>query len=99
MRLWQRKWDGDFRGVVECGRYVLQLTCPKAMGYTPPFRKWPISNGLRYVGPRSARPRRALLYPKDLGFSGDTLPCPTDCFSKTNLTPTTSRGTGSNYDS
>ena len=36
--------------VVESVRNVLQLTGPARLGYTPPFRKLLISNGLRCDG-------------------------------------------------
>lgn len=42
--------------IVSCSDYVLQLTCPEALVYTPPFRKWAISNGLRYAGQQATVP-------------------------------------------
>jgi hypothetical protein len=44
----------EFLGVL----FVLQLTGPEAVGYTPPSRKLAISNSLRYAGPRLNRSRR-----------------------------------------
>jgi hypothetical protein len=42
--------------IVPSSFYVLQLTCPEALVYTPPFRKWAISNGLRYAGQQATVP-------------------------------------------
>jgi hypothetical protein len=42
--------------IVSRGYCVLQLTCPEELVYTPPFRKWAISNGLRYAGPQAPVP-------------------------------------------
>jgi hypothetical protein len=51
--------------IVPRSLFVLQLTCPKTVVYTPPFRKWAISNGLRYAGKQANMPtplRRAPIY-------------------------------------
>ncbi len=51
--------------IVPSSLFVLQLTCPKAVVYTPTFRKWAISNGLRYAGNQANMPtplRRAPIY-------------------------------------
>jgi hypothetical protein len=44
--------------------FVLQLTGPEAVDYTPPSRKLAISNGLHYAGPRLNRSRRTSLDPR-----------------------------------
>lgn len=51
--------------IVPSSLFVLQLTCPKAVVYTPTFRKWAISNGLRFAGKQANMPtplRRAPIY-------------------------------------
>jgi hypothetical protein len=51
--------------IVQSSLFVLQLTCPKAVVYTPTFRKWAISNGLRYAGKQANMPtplRRAPIH-------------------------------------
>jgi hypothetical protein len=51
--------------IVPSSLFVVQLTCPEALVYTPPFRKWEISNGLRYAGEQANMPtplRRAPIF-------------------------------------